>query len=276
MGKKRGVLSMEERNYIERNVHDMTVQEIADNLDRTTTPIQKYIDENTLLVKDKVYSDELELLKDKLRNRYYYEQISQNYTANELKYFENAWADIMFNLKEDVESTEESQLLDHIDTRIRLNRNARAIKALMEEQEELDKIFAGMQGGGKTDEDFKVLMDLNERKSQIGQTFSAYSKEHKELSMIAANTEKSLKVQRNQRLEKIENSKDSWAGLLKRLQEDKFRTRVGIEAEIMARETDLARLELSKPHQYEDQSYDLPLLNKESVEKLENESTIEK
>ena len=46
--KKRGKLSKGEMDYIRQNCFDLEVQEIADVLNRTSGPIQKFIDRENL------------------------------------------------------------------------------------------------------------------------------------------------------------------------------------------------------------------------------------
>ena len=48
MSKKRGQLSLDEEKFITDNIYSMTVEQIANALNRKVDPVNRYIDENQL------------------------------------------------------------------------------------------------------------------------------------------------------------------------------------------------------------------------------------
>ena len=48
MTKKRGKLSVEEMNFIRQNCFNISIEEIAETLNRTEAPIQKFIDKEKI------------------------------------------------------------------------------------------------------------------------------------------------------------------------------------------------------------------------------------
>ena len=68
MTRKRGKLSLDEMKYIRENCFDLSIEEIADNLNRTEEPVRRYIDEQNLKARD--LDDSAHLLNE-MRSRYY-------------------------------------------------------------------------------------------------------------------------------------------------------------------------------------------------------------
>ena len=69
MTRKRGKLSLDEMKYIRENCFDLSIEEIADNLNRTEEPVRRYIDEQNLKARD---LDDYSHLLNEMRSRYYY------------------------------------------------------------------------------------------------------------------------------------------------------------------------------------------------------------
>ena len=70
MTKKRGKLSIDEMSFIRQNCFNISIEEIAETLNRTITPVQKFIDKENLKMRN--MSDDEHLLVG-LRDRYYYQ-----------------------------------------------------------------------------------------------------------------------------------------------------------------------------------------------------------
>ena len=81
MTKKRGKLSIEEMNYIRQNCFDLPIEDIAEKLNRTASPIQKFIDKENLKMRN--MSDDEHLLVN-LRGRYYYQELKKQFGDPEL------------------------------------------------------------------------------------------------------------------------------------------------------------------------------------------------
>jgi IS30 family transposase len=50
MAKKRGQLGLDEEKFIEDNIQTLSVEQIAEHLNRSTSPIQRYIDEHLNII----------------------------------------------------------------------------------------------------------------------------------------------------------------------------------------------------------------------------------
>ena len=87
MTKKRGKLSTNEMNFIKQNCFNLPIEDIARNLNRTTAPIQKFIDKENLKMRN--MSDDEHLLVG-LRDRYYYKELQKQFGDPELIFFEHS------------------------------------------------------------------------------------------------------------------------------------------------------------------------------------------
>ena len=76
MTKKRGKLSVEEMNFIRQNCFNISIAEIAETLNRTPAPVQKFIDKENLKLRN--MSDDEHLLVG-LRDRYYYKELKKQF-----------------------------------------------------------------------------------------------------------------------------------------------------------------------------------------------------
>ena len=76
---------------------------------------------------------------------------------------------------------------------------------------------------------------------------------------------KDLKATRDQRIKRIEDSKSSWAGFLRALEDEEERERVGDDAELMKIAKDKSREKLGTFHTFIDGSIDRPLLNADTI-----------
>ena len=90
MTRKRGKLSNGEMDYIRQNCFDLSIEEIAETLNRTTGPINKFIDKENLKARDLT---DHEYMLTHLRDRYYYKELGKQFSDGELIFFEHQWID---------------------------------------------------------------------------------------------------------------------------------------------------------------------------------------
>ena len=90
MTKKRGKLSNGEMDYIRQNCFDLSIEEIAEKLNRTAAPVQRFIDKENLKARDLT---DHEYMLIHLRERYYYKELGKQFSDPELIFFEHQWID---------------------------------------------------------------------------------------------------------------------------------------------------------------------------------------
>ncbi len=264
-GLKRGPLSTEEMNFIMRNVHEHTITEIAHVLNRTVNPINRYIEENNLLLISVKDEEQLDLLRRKLKTRPYWNEVIQQLTDSELKYFVETWVNIMLAFNEDVIYIEEIKIKRLIILEILMDRSMKQRKAHQTDSERLQARLDEEMKKDVDDRDANLLMELEQSLSYSRGSVGNFTVEHTKLLGEIKHIEKSLKATRDDRIKLIQDGKSSWAGLLRLLEDEGQRKKMGREAELMRMAKDAAKERLSQYHVYQDGQVDQPLLTAETV-----------
>ncbi len=267
MSRKRGKLGTADENFIMQNVHELSIQEIADALNRTTAPVEKFIRKRNLKNTSVIDNDQYErnILMKQLRDRNYYAELSGMLTEGEMLRFEEDWVEVMLQFRGDVMYTEEVQIKQWIILQILADRSMKCRKKAMEEGENLQvQIDVEM----KLDEDDRDTVLLNSLNQQLGfarEGMIAFTREHSQILDKIKDIEKSLKATRDARVKRVEDSKTSWQGYIRMLEEEYKRKDAGDDAEIKKLAKDAAKERLSKWHQFEDGKVDQPLLTPETM-----------
>ena len=109
--KKRGQLGLTEEQFIRDNYGILSVEEIAEHLNRSVAPINRFITENNVFSNSEEAKD-YETLKQKLHGKSFWNEITHQFdeTSGELEYFESTWINLMKQFREDVLAAEELQI----------------------------------------------------------------------------------------------------------------------------------------------------------------------
>lgn len=264
--KKRGQLSLDEEKYIKDHISVKDPEEIANDLNRSIKPINRYIDENQLYNLDEQKDNDI--LKRKLHSKTFWNEIVKQFDedSGELEYFENTWISLIKQFREDVLPAEEIQIKQFITIDILINRSMkerkRHISATEKLQTEVDKEYSRTED----QRDIQRLTSLETQLSFSRNSIANYTNEYTKLLNEQQKISKDLKATREQRIKRIEDGKSSWFGLIRMLEDEELREKEGREMEILSIATDKARKKLFEYHSYADNNVDKPFLNSESVE----------
>ena len=266
MSKKRGQLSLDEEKFIQDNFRDMSVEDIANALNRNPNPIKRYINENNLLA-DATDNSEYEYLKHKLHTKTFWQEIIRQFDADsgELQYFEDTWVGLIKQFREDVLPAEELQIKQFITIDILINRSMKERKRHIADTEKLQKMVDKEYAKNEEDRDTAKLMNLETQLSFARNSIASYTNEYTKLLGEQQKISKDLKATREQRIKRIEDGKSSWTGLIRMLEDEKIRELEGRQMEILAMSTEKTKQHLMEYHQYQDNSIDMPFLTPESV-----------
>jgi hypothetical protein len=266
MPKKRGQLALDEEKFIRENINNLSIEQIADNLNRSTAPIQRYIGEQKLYVSSEEKND-YEVLKRKLHSKNFWSEIQRQFDeeSGELKYFEDVWINLVKQFREDVLAAEELQIKQFITIDILINRSMKERKRHISETEKLQKLVDKEYEKPETERDIPKLANLETQLSFSRNSIASYTNEYTKLLNEQQKISKDLKATREQRIKRIEDGKSSWVGLIRMLEDEDVREKEGREIEIIKMATDKAKQKLHDLHNYADGSVDSPILNSESV-----------
>ena len=251
MTRKRGKLSVDEMDFIRQNCFDLSIEEIANNLNRTTAPVQKFIDDEHLLVE--------------LRGRYYYQELRKQFNDAELIFFEHQWIDYFRQFSEDVTHTEEMEILEVIRTEVLINRGMEDRQEVMQNIERLNKLIDDEMEKPSAMQDTVALASFQTQLGAAISSKSAYINEHEKLLTKKERLLKDLKGTREQRKRNADDAKTNFSSWLRQLDDKDLRKKEGFDMEVHRVAAEKALDKLSEYHEYEDGVVDQPILNADTL-----------
>jgi hypothetical protein len=266
--RKRGQLSLEEEQFITDNFGIMSLEDIAEALNRNLAPIQRYSSENKLVVSSED-KNEQEILRQKLHAKTFWSEVVRQFDedSGELKYFEETWIGLIKQFREDVLAAEELQLKQFITIDILINRSMKERKRHIAETEKLQRQVDKEYEKSETDRDIPRLANLETQLSFARNSIANYTNEYTKLLNEQQKISKDLKATREQRIKRIEDGKSSWVGLIRMLEDEDVREKEGREMEILSIATEKYKIALSQYHSYQDNVLDKPFLTADTIEK---------
>lgn len=266
--RKRGQLSLDEEKFIRDNVDILSVEEIAEQLNRNTAPINRYIIENTLLIPESEKSNDA-YLRHRLYAKTFWNEIKRQFDVDtgELKYFEDTWIGLIKQFREDVLPAEELQIKQFITIDILINRSMKERKRHISETEKLQRSVDKEYDKPEDQRDIARLTNLETQLSFARNSIANYTNEYTKLLNEQQKISKDLKATREQRIKRIEDGKSSWIGLIRMLEDEELREKEGREIEILSLATERFKEKLSQLHNYQDNTVDRPFLLPEIIEK---------
>lgn len=267
--RKKGQLALEEQEYIRQNYNKLTIDQIAENLNRTSAPVKKYIKDNSLSEDNAVDS----MIRQKLYGKSFWSEIQKQFDiqSGELQYFEETWINLIKQFREDVLPAEELQIKQFITIDILINRSMKERKRHIAETEKLQKQVDFEYSMPESDRDTAKLSNLETQLSFARNSIANYTNEYTKLLAEQQRISKDLKATREQRIKRIEDGKSSWIGLIRMLEDEETREKQGREMEILNMATKKFKENLQNLHEYADGNLDKPFLFPEQIEKENNE-----
>lgn len=271
MIKKRGKLGNDETDFIRNSIGKLSIEQIAEQLNRTVKPIEKFIVNNNLSF-DAEDNDNDKILRVKLHAKTFWPEIIRQFDEDtgELDYFENTWISLIKQFREDVLPAEELQIKQFITIDILINRSMKERKRHISETERLQKQVDAEYNVSEDQRDIARLANLETQLNFARNSIASYTNEYTKLLSEQQKIGKDLKATREQRIKRIEDGKSSWVGLIRMLEDELIREKEGKEMSILALATEKAKETLFQNHQYEDQTIDQPILTPESIQYLDD------
>jgi hypothetical protein len=247
-----------------------TLTEISKKINRDPVSVDKWIESN--IGKTDEQKDEIEL-KNELRETPYYRELQRQFDNSDIEIFEMHWQRLWKQFKNDVFHTEEMQILDLCKIEVLMNKIRRDSKSDERRRDELMRTLSDISAttpmdDGEIRERAERKANLNRQLDSISQATSMREREFKDYLKEKNNMLKTLKGTRDQRIKDIESNKDTWPGMLRKINSDpNFREEMKEMWSKIAIATEKKRIELTQPIEYEDGTVDSPLLRPEDFEK---------
>lgn len=279
---KKQSYTLGEKKYILENGVRITVEEIARETGRRPKSIAMFLRKHNIkpIWGDREgaalvgYSDKMEI-KESLRASPIWKRLKEKFTESEVVLFEDKYISFMVQFREDVVATEENQIHKLISYDILMDRNMIRRRKILDDitllENEVKRIMQSV-GGKILDLDDKardLLVNLQQQVSMNQDQERAMSKEYTDLEAHHQKIMQDLKGTRKDRIKQIENSKVSFIGLLKQLQQEEVRNSEGLTHALMEKATKQEYVRLATPHKYIDGNEDQPLLSADTIDFLE-------
>lgn len=242
-----------------------TPKYISEKLNRNEDKINDWIEElhiNSIKGADPY---RVKRILDSLKSSHFWGEITQQFTPDEIRYFEGEWASLMHQFGEDIAPAELLMVKQLITINILINRSMKERKKHIEEIDKVQSAINKEYDKPADKRDIDMLSQLEQQISFAKSSITQYTTEYTKLLSEQKNINRDLKVTRDQRIKRLEDSKTSFSGWLKALEDEKYRERVGYESEIMRIAANKSQDELGEYYTYADNKLDRPLLTPETV-----------
>ena len=249
-------------NFIQQNCFNNSIAEIAATLNRTETPIKKFIDKENLKMRN--MTDDEHLLVG-LRDRYYFKELKKQFGDPELIFFEHQWVDYFKQFSEDVTHTEEMEILEVIRTEVLINRGMEDRQEVLKNIDRLNKLIEDEMDKPAGTQDTQSLASFQVQLGAAMSSKSAYINEHEKLLTKKERLLKDLKGTREQRKRNADDAKTNFTSWLRQLDDKELRTQEGFDMEVHRVASEKALGRLSDYHEYEDGVVDQPILNADTL-----------
>lgn len=246
-------LNNSDRDYITKHHETQSLEDMSSFLLKPIVLIKEFVDTITNETHKSLKSSKA------------WRQLKQEMDEDELEYFEEQYVKYMAQFREDVLVTEETQIFLVIKFEIMMHRNAKSkrnagkeIARLIRMQEEYLSRFASPEDMGDADRTYILNIETQIQAAKAAE--QARSTEFIKLEEKHQALLKDLKATRDQRVTRIESSKETYLAIIKRLQNEDERELVGGTMETMRMATAREEKKLTSPHTFEDGSQDMPVL----------------
>ena len=258
---KTGRLSNKEKRSIEQLVNNMTVEDIAKKLDRSFEAIDEYVKSEL-----KIGLSKVEIAAYSLEDRPYWVELEAQFTKDELELFKYHWSKIISQFKDDVFPTEEIQVVDVIKLEILMNRCLKGNKENIEQINAYDILIREERSLDKDQQDIDNIINLERQVASLRAAQESLNRDYRELQAKKSSMLKEMKGTREQRIKRLEDSKQSFTSWVASMMQDpELMKKYGIEMEKMRLAMMKEGDRLSKLHQYEDGTVDQPFLTPDTV-----------
>tara|TARA_R110002020_G_scaffold193389_9_gene393637 strand:- start:219 stop:986 length:768 start_codon:yes stop_codon:yes gene_type:complete len=247
--------------FIRQNCFSLPLEQIAEVLNRTVAPVQKFVDKQNLKMRNMTDNEHLLV---QLRDRYYYKELQKQFTDAELIFFEHQHIDYFRQFSEDVTHTEEMEILEVIRTEVLINRGMEDRQEVIQNIDRLNRMIDTEMEKPMAMQDTVALASFQTQLGAAISSKSAYINEHEKLLTKKERLLKDLKGTREQRKRNADDAKTNFTSWLRQLEDDKIRKDESFDMEVHRIAADKATDRLSEYHAFEDGVVDQPLLNSDT------------
>lgn len=263
---KSGRWSKEEEELVKGFVTDgLSYEAMEIKLNRPAQSIKKKVEEDLLLN----LTEEVQIgrvAENDIKASAEWKELAQQLSHEEQETFLHHWRELIAQFKNDVTHTERLQIMDVIRNEILINR---VLKRIHQAQSTIEENRNGYEKERKLPiehQDATKLTDFQNKIADASMAIGAFNKEYKELSERKNATLRDIKGTREQRIKRIEESKETITGWITALiANPDMRRDLGIYMEKFRIAQQIEYQRLSEYHTYDDGTIEQPILNAENL-----------
>ena len=269
---KKGRISKDEEKFVGENI-DLGYEALANKMDRDPSSLLSFI-------KKKVAKGDLpepswlqgrqqptEQAEFELQSRPYFAELENQFTEKELRLFKHYWTRITTQFKDDVLPTEEMQVVDLVKLDLLMNRSLSNNKGNMEQIESFEALIQVERQRDPDQQDRDNIFNLERQIAALKASQESLNKDYRELQTKKNSMLKEMKATREQRVKRLEDSKQNFTSWLSHLMSNpEIARNYGMEMEKMRLAMNVEKERLSKYHKYQDQMVDQPFLTPDTVQ----------
>ena len=268
---KKGRIGKTEEKFIKDNL-EIGYVKIATELDRDPDSILGFIKKKIAKGEFSEPSwientDKEEQAHYDLTFRPYFSELKQQFTDEELKLFRYHWAKIISQFKDDVIPTEELQVVDLIKLELLMNRSLKGNKDNIDQISVLEALIAAERARDPDQQDRDQIFNMERQMSALKASQESLNKDYRELQTKKNSMLKDMKATREQRVKRLEDSKQNFTSWLAYLVSNpEVAMSYGVEMEKMRLAMYKEKDRLCSFHKYQDQTVDQPFLTPDTVQ----------
>ena len=260
---KKGRFSKDEIVYITKHHQTMSVEGMGAELDRDAESVKNFIRDK--LGESLQEKREIQALYD-LKSKPQWRDIQDQFNKHELDMFVYHWRRIVTQFRDDVLPTEELQIIDAIKLELLMNRALKDQQTNSEQIRMFEELINDEKEKPVEYQDRDYTFNLERQIAVLRAAQESLNRDYKDLGMKKGAMLKDMKATREQRIKRLEDSKQTFIGWVTDLMVNpEKRHELGMEMEKMRLAMDKEREALSEWHQYEDKVIDQPFLTPDSV-----------
>ena len=260
---KKGRFSKAEQQFIRENCTSLSSEQIANQLNRDPDSIESYVKQK--LGSTATDKREIEASYD-LKSRPYWTDLQDQFSKSELDILLYHWGRIIAQFRDDVLPTEELQVIDAIKLEVLMNRALKNQQTNMLDIQRYEELITDEKGKPLELQDKDYIFNLERQIAVCRAAQDTLGRDYKDLQTKKASMLKDLKGTREQRIKRLESSKETFIGWIRNLMTNPDAKReLGIEMEKMRLAMNKEQDRLTEWHEYEDKTVDQPFLTPDTT-----------
>lgn len=266
---KKGRISKSEEGLIKDNLH-LDLKALGEKLSRDPNSVAEFI-KRKVASGDFIAPSWLDENGDdtahyNLISRPYWNELKEQFTSGELELFKYHWVRIVSQFNNEVNPTEEMQVVDLIKLDLYMNRCGKTSKENLDQIDNLTALITAERQNELDQQDSDTIFNMERQLAGLKASQESLGKDYRELQTKKNSMLKDMKGTRDQIRKRLEDSKSNFTSWMAHLISNPAQAaEYGKEMEMMRLAQVKEKERLSQFHKYTDDMVDQPFLTPETV-----------